>query len=169
MATHASWYAEPDPGNPRPLVDGVHGRGTQGELYALRPLPNEEIWVFRKAIDNSALMREADPEARRRCRQWIALTAAATVLAVLGLWPRVEQAVAGYRIEALRQEREMLLAELAALDAAEAKLLDPRRLQELARIQQFMDPAPPQIQHLNPDHRDELAYRAEGEPARPHR
>lgn len=165
MATQASWYREQDLDNPWPALRRA-GRSTDGELYSLRPFPNEEIWVFRKAIDNSALVREADPEAGRRCGRWIALTAVATLVAALCLWPRVEGTIAGYRIEALKQERETLLAERAALDVAEAKLLDPRRLQELARIQQFMDPAPSQIVHLNPDSRDELAYRSNAGRAR---
>lgn len=127
--------------------------------YALRPLPNEEVWLFRKAIDNSRVVRVPDPNAGRRCGQWIAVAAAVTLLAAAAVWPRVEETLAGYRIEALRQEREALLAERAALELAEAKLLDPRRLEELARIQQFVDPAPSQVVHLNPKTGNEFAYR----------
>lgn len=167
MATQANWHAEEGLGNPWPAIR--RARSMNAELDVLRPFPNEEIWLFRKVVDNSALVREADPEAGRRCRRWIALTAAATLVAALCLWPRVEGTIAGYRIEALKQERETLLAQRAALDAAEAKLLDPRRLQELARIQQLVDPAPSQIVHLNSESRDELAYRSNPVPARQRR
>ena len=50
--------------------------------------------------------------------------------------------MAGYKIEALRQERQRLELDRAALELAEAKLLSPARLEQLARMQRFVDPAP---------------------------
>ncbi len=159
MVTQPNWHAQSDWDTQRETARRHLPGPPAVDPYALRPLPNEEVWLFRKAIDNSRLVREPDPNAGRRCGQWIAVTAAVTLLAAASLWPRVEETLAGYRIEALRQERESLLAERAALDLAEARLLDPRRLEELARIQQFVDPAPSQVVHLNPKGRNELAYR----------
>ncbi len=50
--------------------------------------------------------------------------------------------MAGYRMEALRQERQRLELDRASLELAETKLLSPARLEELARMQRFVDPAP---------------------------
>ncbi len=159
MATQPNWHAQSD-WDTQWEIAGRRLPGTPVvDPYLLRPLPNEEVWVFRKAIDNSRLVREPDPKADRRCRQWLAITALVTLLVAASLWPRVEAMLAGYRIEALRQEREQLLAERAALDLAEARLMGPRRLDELGRIQQFVDPEPSQIVPLNPKDREELAYR----------
>ncbi len=58
--------------------------------------------------------------------------------------------LAGYRIESLKQERQKLANDSTALDLDVAKLLSPARLEELARTQQFVDPAPGQVVYLNP-------------------
>ena len=50
--------------------------------------------------------------------------------------------MAGYRLEALHQEKQRLELDRSALELEEAKLLSPARLEELARMQRFVDPAP---------------------------
>ena len=48
--------------------------------------------------------------------------------------------MAGYRMEALRQEQQRLELDRASLEFQETKLLSPARLEELARMQRFVDP-----------------------------
>ena len=35
--------------------------------YELRALPHESVFFYRKAIDNTRLVREADPQSRGAC------------------------------------------------------------------------------------------------------
>jgi hypothetical protein len=57
--------------------------------------------------------------------------------------------VAGYQISSLRQESMRLAADQASLELQETKLLSPARMQELAKQQQFSDPAPARVLYLD--------------------
>jgi len=133
------------------------GRGQEADSHRLRPVPNEEIYFFRKAIDNSGVLRQGDPQSRARCWRWIATTAAGTMLLAALLWPNVYGMVAGYQIEALKIRQQRLIAERSELEVQEARLLSPERLEELARAQDFIDPAPTQVVHLAPQPDGSLA------------
>jgi hypothetical protein len=72
--------------------------------FQLRALPHEHLFLFNKRIDNTRLVREADPKSRGAC--WSAI-GAACVLAVLltsAFAPSVATTIAGYKLEALRIE-----------------------------------------------------------------
>src|ERR1017187_7938378 len=49
--------------------------------FLLRTLPHEDVFFYCKKIDNSRLVREADPESRGKC--WSAIGAACLALALL--------------------------------------------------------------------------------------
>jgi hypothetical protein len=150
MATQATYYerygAVASPGYS--TLRGVSRE--RGDPYRLRELPNEDVYFYRKPIDNSRIVRKADPQGRTRCWKLIATTCMATLLLIGLLWPNVAGMLAGYEIESLREEQQRLTAERAALELEEARLLSPERLEELARIQAFIDPAPEQVVYLNP-------------------
>ncbi len=150
MATQANSFEnfEEDAGSGGSV--GGRVRREEADPYRLRPIPNEEIYFYKKAIDNSRVMRQADPRARARCWRWIATTAAGTLLLAALLWPNVYGMAAGYQIEALKLQQQRLLAERSALELEEARLLDPEKLEELARAQSFIDPAPAQVVYLPP-------------------
>ncbi len=117
--------------------------------FALRALPNDEIYFYAKKIDNSRVIRQADPAARGEC--WSAVGAAA-VLLVLGasiIAPHVGGVLAGYKLEALKQERQALMNERRELDVKEASLLSPERLNGLAQARRLTSPAPDQVIHLD--------------------
>ena len=116
----------------------------------LRALPNEDVFFYCKKIDNSRLVREADPRARNQC--WTAIGAACAVVALLttALMPVVAGTMAGYKIQELKAEEQRLLDERRVLEIDEARLLSPARLQELAEQRQLVAPAPGQVVHLNP-------------------
>src|SRR5919198_758567 len=117
--------------------------------YRLRALPNEDVYFYRKQIDNSRIVRQADPQERARCWKWIVTTCLGSLLLTALLWPNISGIVEGYRIEALKREQQQLINERSALELQEAQLLNPQRLEELARAQQFMAPAPGQVVYLN--------------------
>jgi hypothetical protein len=117
--------------------------------FLLRPLPNDGIYFYAKRVDNSRIVRQADPAARGEC--WSAMGAAA-VLLVLGasiITPHVGTVLAGYKLEALKQERQSLLNEKRELEVKEAGLLSPERLNDLARVRNLASPAADQVIHLD--------------------
>ena len=110
--------------------------------FQLRALPHEHLFLYNKRIDNSRLVREADPKSRGAC--WSAI-GAASVLAVLltsAFAPSVATTIAGYKLEALRIEERRLLEEHRGLDLQEAELLSPARLDQLARENNLVAPVP---------------------------
>lgn len=114
----------------------------------LRPFANEEILFFVKRIDNSRVVRAADPAARGRCWKLIGSVVGAVVLLIGVLLPSAYERNAGYSIQSLRQEGQRLDADQASLELRQAQLTSPARIQELAREQDFEDPPPAKVQYL---------------------
>src|SRR5579872_3743945 len=119
------------------------------EMFRLRMFPNEHVYFYVKKIDNSKVVRESDPKTRRLC--WRVFGAScATAIFVSGLFvPAVYSLLAGYKVEALRQQKQVLERERATLDLEETKMLSPARLEQLARMQQFVDPTPQRVIYLD--------------------
>ena len=121
----------------------------QDDPFLLRALPNDAVYFHAKKIDNSRVVRQADPGARGEC--WAAVGAAA-VLLVLGasiIAPNAGAVLAGYRLEALKQERQTLVNEKRDLEVQEAGLLSPGRLNELAAARSLASPGSDQVIHLD--------------------
>jgi hypothetical protein len=116
---------------------------------AVRPFANEDIFFHIKRIDNSRVVRAADPQARQDCWKMIGSVVMAAVLLVAVLLPGAYSLLAGYQIQTLRQEAHKLANEQASLELKEAELLSPARMEELARDQQFVDPAPQKFVYLD--------------------
>jgi hypothetical protein len=112
------------------------------------PFPNEDVHFYAKRIDNSRVVREADPAARKFCWRMIGSTFAAALVVIGLLLPTLNRVIAGYRLEALRQEKQHLELQSAALELEESRLLSPARLEELAKMQRFVDPAPQNVVYL---------------------
>jgi hypothetical protein len=131
----------------------------QENLFRLRPLANEDVFFYHKRIDNTRVVREADPRAGRVCWRLIGSSIASAVLLSAILVPSLYGLMAGYRIESLRQERQRLETERASLELDEARLLRPERLIELARKQRFVDPEPQKVVYLEGQAEGTLARR----------
>ena len=116
---------------------------------AVRPFANEDIFFHVKRIDNSRVVRAADPQARQVCWKMIGSMVAAAVLLIAVLLPGAYSLLAGFQIQALRQEAHRLVNEQASLELKEAELLSPARMQELARDQQFVDPPSQKVVYLD--------------------
>jgi len=123
----------------------------QRDPYKLRALPQDDLFFFCKKIDNSRLVREADPRAKSAC--WSAIGMASLVVAILAgvLVPGAASTNSGYRLESLRAEERRLTDESRALDLQEAELLSPARLDQLAHNQNLVTPKPGQVFHLEGD------------------
>ncbi len=119
------------------------------DQFALRTLPNENIYLFVKDIDNSRVVRQADPKARLACWRFIVSSGIAVTLLIGILLPSAAARIAGYQMESLRQEQQSLVSEKANLELEEARLLSPERLEQIARQQNFVDPGPRTVVYLN--------------------
>jgi hypothetical protein len=121
----------------------------QSDPFMLRALPNDDIYFYAKKIDNSRVVRQADPGARGEC--WSAVGAAG-VLLMLGasiIAPHAGAVLEGYKLEALKQERQTLVNERRDLEVHEAELLSPERLNALARKHSLTSPVGDQVIHLD--------------------
>ncbi len=123
---------------------------------AVRAFPNEDIYFFVKRIDNSRVVRQADPQAGGVCWKMIGSVGAAALLLIGVLLPSAYGLLAGYQIQSLREESKRLASEQASLELQEAKLVSPERMEQLARMQQFIDPEPQKVVYL--DSKDGSSY-----------
>ena len=127
------------------------GRARAGsDEFRLRELPNERIHLFVKRIDNSRVVREADPAGRTICWKFLGGATLTVLLLIAVLLPSAYGTLAGFQLEALRKQNAKLEADLRLLEAEEARALSPARMEELARIQEYIDPAPGGVVHLGP-------------------
>ncbi|MBK9166970.1 MAG: hypothetical protein IPM24_05830 [Bryobacterales bacterium] len=117
--------------------------------YLLRDLPNEDLYFHVKSIDNSRLVRLADPEASGECLSTIGAASAAAVLLVTSLIPSVGSIMAGYRLEALKAEEQRLQNQQRTLEVRESSLRSVERLEQLARDRRMGPPKAGQVVHLN--------------------
>jgi hypothetical protein len=56
--------------------------------------------------------------------------------------------MAGYQLNQLQNEHQRLVSERSKLEIQESRLVSAERLQELAKMQQFIDPAPDRTIYL---------------------
>ena len=117
--------------------------------YAIPAFPNEDVYFYMKSIANANVVRVADPAARKACWRMIGYSFVLAMLVISLLLPTLYERMAGYRMESLRQEKERLELDRAALELQETKLESPARLEELARMQRFVDPAPESVVYLD--------------------
>ncbi len=77
---------------------------------------------------------------------------AVAILLMLGgsiIAPHVASVLAGYKLEALKSERQALVDQGRALSVREATLLSPSRLVDLALARKLASPGVDQIVHLD--------------------
>jgi hypothetical protein len=115
----------------------------------VRAFANDDIYFFVKRIDNSGVVREADPRARGTCWKLIGSVGAAVVLLIGVLLPGAYSLLAGYQIQSLKQEQARLTNQQASLELEEAQLLSPARMEQLAREQEFIDPPSQKVVYLD--------------------
>jgi hypothetical protein len=155
MATLATFFRETSAkrsprSNPARSNDNRDAQANrkQEDTFLLRALPHDGIYFYSKKIDNQRLVRQADSNSRGEC--WSAVGAAG-VLLMLGvsiIAPHVGSVLAGYRLEALKTERQSLMNQKRDLEVKEAGLLSPARLNDLARVRSLGSPASNQVFHL---------------------
>jgi cell division protein FtsL len=120
----------------------------QPDAYTLRPLPCEDVYFYSKRIDNSRVVRQADPLASRRCLRAVSMPLAAAIAIILLMLPDALTVIAGYQVHSLERERQELMNQKALLEVEEARLVTPERLQQLARDLRLEDPDPTHVVFL---------------------
>lgn len=115
----------------------------------LRPIPNEDIRIFTKTIDNSRVARQADASARRSAVKFITTSLAMAVVLVGILVPQAWSILASYRYESLKQEHQRLMKECIQLEVEEAVLLSTENLEKLAYRRNFEAPTPDRVFYLD--------------------
>ena len=128
----------------------VRGEGiTECDPYSMRALPCDQVFFYSKRMDNSRLIREADPHASEECWSTVGVGALLLMLGVSIVAPHVALVRAGYRLEAAKVERQTLLDQRRALEVKEAALLSPERLNDIAKERNLTSPMSSQVFHLD--------------------
>ncbi len=121
------------------------------EILALQPVrrrgvPTPEFY-FTRSIDNSRLVKAADPVRARQMRVFAAaVTVLFSLIMVYGL-QHFSAIESSYRVEAEKQVRDQLREENRQLRLSEAQLTQPGRIDDKARQLGFAQPAPGQVVH----------------------
>jgi|SRR5215471_4558074 len=130
-------------------------------IYSANPSQRRQsCWLgtpevyFRKTIDNSRLVKVEDPRREREMKHF-AIALCFLFLLVMGYaWQHFRAIEYGYKIEALRVQRDGLADMNRALRLEEASLRDPERIDLMARKLGLQSPEPGQVQHMDVDSSD---------------
>jgi hypothetical protein len=132
----------------RDLAEAPSAIWTRTETPRLRPLANEDVYLFVKRIDNGSVVRVVDPAARRARSNTMATGFLAAMLIIAGLIPTAYNIMSGFTLQHLRADQARLQEDRARLDRAEADLLSDDRLHALAKSLKMAEPLPQQVQTL---------------------
>jgi hypothetical protein len=132
----------------RELAEAPPAVWTRADDARLRPIANEDVYLFVKRIDNSSVIRAVDPAARRARSNSMATVFVAALLVIAGLVPTAYNITAGFALQNLREEKVQLEQQRAKLEAAQAKLVSPDRLRQLAKNLKMAEPEPQQLETL---------------------
>ena len=100
---------------------------------------------FNKSIDNSRVVRVADPKRTREMAMFLAAVCCLFVLVMTYAWQHFSAIEYGYRIEALQAQKSGLVEINRALRLEDASLRDPGRIDQLARQMGLQTPTAGQV------------------------
>ena len=121
------------------------------ELMAQQPLRRRGVRTpevhFSRRIDNSRLVKAADPVRTREMRLFCAaMTILFSLVMVYGL-QHFSAIESGYRVESEKQTLDQMREDNRQLRLAEAQLSEPGRIDRLAREMGLLEPQPGQVIH----------------------
>jgi len=114
-----------------------------------RPLGGAPEIYFAKAIDNSRLVKVADKGRRREMALFTAALGVLFLLVMVYVWQHFSAIEYGYKIEAMKSQRDTLVEVNRALRLEEASLKDPERIDALARSMGLELPHAGQVQQMD--------------------
>src|SRR5256712_6059145 len=104
---------------------------------------------FAKPIDNARLVRVEDPRRSREMRQFGIALGCLFLLVMSYAFQHFKAIEYGYKIEALKSQREGLIEMNRALRLEEASLRDPERIDRMARELGLESPQAGQVIHMD--------------------
>jgi cell division protein FtsL len=104
---------------------------------------------FHKEIDNSRLVKVADSKRNREMLMFTVALGFLFLLVMTYAWQHFSAVEYGYRIEAMKEQRDSLLDTNRTLRLEQASLTDPARIDALARRMGLSAPLPGQQQQLD--------------------
>lgn len=105
--------------------------------------------LFAKRLDNSRLVKTADPARMREMRSFACAMAFLLSLALMYGWQHFSAIEYGYRFEAEKQQLQQLEEQNRELRLTQAQLADPSRIDSMARNFGLTAPHPGQVVHPN--------------------
>ncbi|HTC91937.1 MAG TPA: hypothetical protein VK699_00610 [Terriglobales bacterium] len=111
-------------------------------------------FYFAKEIDNSRLVKVADRKRNREMAMFAAVMSIFFLLVMTYAWQHFSSVEYGYKIEALKAQRENLSELNRALRLEQASLRDPERIDMLARRMGLASPQAGQVMRLDPASND---------------
>lgn len=132
----------------RELAEAPPAVWTRTESPRLRPIANEDVYLFMKKIDNTEVVRAVDIAARRARSGSMLVGFIVAMMVIAILVPTAYNTTAGFTLQRLREEQAQLKQQKATVDAEAAKLASLDRLQQLAKNLKMSEPEPQQVQIL---------------------
>lgn len=129
-------------------ISGMYTAVPRGQRAAACFTGTPEVY-FAKAIDNSRLVRVADPQRKREMGMFSIALVALFAVVMLYAWQHFSAIQYGYKIEAQKGVRDSLVEENRALRLEEASLRDPERIDTLAREMGFNSPQTGQVVRMD--------------------
>lgn len=128
----------------------------QQDLFATQPSTEPlrrqlggtpEIY-FAKSIDNSRIIKVADPAKRREMKLFTIALGVLFMLVMVYVWQHFSSIEYGYKIESAKAQRDSLIEVNRALRLEDASLRDPERIDAIARRMGFQSPQAGQVQEM---------------------
>ena len=119
--------------------------------YGDAPVRRQRAWTgtpeiyFAKAIDNSRLVKVEDPRRTRELRQFGIALACLFLFVMAYAFQHFKAIEYGYKIEALKVQRDGIVEANRGLRLEEASLRDPERIDRLAREMGLQSPQAGQV------------------------
>jgi hypothetical protein len=143
----ADWMNTEQPGN-RPVTALV--RQPKSGRYALRPLPNEDIALWVKSIDNTRVEQTRDPGVSKALWRYIGGAVAAVALVVGLLLPGAYNWLAGYQLNKLEASKKELTEQRDLLRLQQAHAESPKQLEQWAAEYHMSAPDSTRLVYLQP-------------------
>jgi hypothetical protein len=135
-------------GHDRATGLNARNRTLYEQQLARRRGPTPEMF-FTKHIDNSRIVKADDPERRREMRSFTIAMTLFFGLTMVYVWQHFTAIEVGYRVEAQKQQVELLREQNRQLLLTQAQLSDPGRIDRIAKDLGLGEPAPGQV--IRPD------------------
>ena len=150
MATAWAWMFDKKVSGSSKSQSGAQSqKRTEAARFHLRPMPNEDIHVFVKKIDNTRVVREHDPKANASAWRTISMTGIFALVVVGVSVPITNSYLAGYTVTEIEKQNKQLHSQLVRLSVREAELTTVQALARAAKNQKYLDPAPETMVVLN--------------------